>query len=156
MRRFQVLGMSLLLCVGASCGSVEKELNRTFGDTVGRSRPNEERPASVTIPDLEKRDTEDHFLARIQQLTAEVQTLRAEKEKAEKEAHAARQGAASAQNREEALAQENQQLQNLLRDAERHEKDLTQKLLAIRLENLRLKQKLNEARIRELQGEPGQ
>ncbi len=156
MRRFQVLGMTLLLGFGASCGSVEHELNRTFGDTARRGRPDEERPASLTVPDLERRDTEDHFLARIQQLTAEVQTLRAEKEKVELEARNAKKGAASARNREEALAQENQQLQNLLRDAEQHEKDLTQKLLAIRLENLRLKQKLNEARIRELQGEPGQ
>ncbi len=156
MRRFHTLGMSLLLCVAAGCGSVERELNRTFGDTVGRQRPDEERPASLTVPDLETRDTEDHFLARIQQLTAEVQTLRAEKEKAEKEALDAKKGVVTARNREEALAQENQQLQSLLRDAERREKDLTQKLLSIRLENLRLKQKLNEARIRELQGEPGQ
>ncbi|MCA9320706.1 MAG: hypothetical protein KDB53_08230 [Planctomycetes bacterium] len=138
-----------------SCSSVKDELGGTFDLDIQEAPQAGRNPKTVAPPQLEERSQDDHFLARIEKLTEEVEQLRGEKAAAEEAAKKAAGQAMTARSREGTLAEENLRLQTLLVGASELEKKQQEELLRLRLENVRLKQQLNEARIRELRAGAG-
>ena len=149
--RNTIIALTLVSLLGA-CGSVQNELATAVRELEPKETPVDEGTREVSVPALEERQQDDHFLARIQKLTEENMALRESKNKLEEEVASCRKTVKTARGSEGELAQDNERLQGLLADATARERKLEENLLRIRLENVRLKQALNEAHIRELRG----
>ena len=155
-RRIARFRLPLVLAIlGAGCQSVTHDLTKEVtADATPAMEPGPEQ-RDLSVPTLEERREGDQFLSRIAALNQQIKELQELNLKIEKDTSSSRTELAMSREREAKLAEENGRLQTLLGESTDRERDLREEILRVRLENVRLKQEINRAKMRELQAGAG-